>query len=367
VIKDTDEAYMDLALDLAEKGRETTSPNPMVGAVVVKDGRIVGKGYHEAVGGPHAEVNAINAAGVHARDAVLYVTLEPCNHTGRTPPCTEKIIAAGIRRVVIAMDDPNPGVTGGGRKYLKAHGIDLSLGVGEARANRLNEAFVTFARTGRPFVTVKCAATLDGRIATRNGDSKWVTGASARSYVHQLRRAVDAILVGIDTVRADDPRLTARTEEGPARDPVRIVIDPSLKIDEDARMLHLVSDAETIIVTGEKIDPAKAARLKKNRIRIWPMPLVKGKIDFNRLLDDLGKREVTHLLIEGGGGIIGSAFRAGIVDKALFFFAPKIMGGDDGVPICRGDGAPKMKDCIELTSIQTRLFDEDVLIEGYVK
>ena len=362
---------MALALDLAEKGRETTSPNPMVGAVVVKDGRVVGKGYHEAVGGPHAEVNAINVAGVHARDAVLYVTLEPCNHTGRTPPCTEKIIAAGIRRVVIAMDDPNPHVTGGGRKYLKAHGIDLSVGVGEVRANRLNEAFIKFARTGRPFVTVKCAATLDGRIATQNGDSKWVTGASARKYVHQLRRAVDAIMVGIDTVCADDPRLTARTEEGAARDPIRIVIDPSLRIDEDARMLHLASDAETILVTGlvtgEKIDSAKAARLKKNRIRIWPMPLVKGKIDFNRLLDDLGKRGVTHLLIEGGGGIIGSAFRAGIVDKALFFFAPKIMGGDDGVPICRGEGASKMQNCIQLTSIQTRLFDKDVLIEGYVE
>ncbi len=365
-MKSTDEAYMNRALDLAEKGRETTSPNPMVGAVVVKDGRIIGEGYHEAVGGAHAEVNAIDAAGSNARDAILYVTLEPCNHTGRTPPCTEKIIAAGIGRVVIAMNDPNPAVTGGGGEALKAHGIDVSWGVGETRARRLNEAFIKFVSTGRPFVTVKCAATLDGRLATQNGDSKWVTGASARKHVHRIRRTVDAIMVGIDTVCADNPSLTARIENKQARDPIRIVIDPTLRIDEEARLLHQVSDAETILVAGDQIDSEKAGRLEKNNVRIMTMPLTNGKLDFGHLMDHLGNREITSLLIEGGGGIIGSAFRAGIVDKALFFFAPKILGGDDGVPICRGSGATAMKDCIGLTSVETRRFDDDILIEGYV-
>ncbi len=357
---------MDRAFDLAEKGRGTTSPNPMVGAVVVKNGRIIGEGYHEAAGGAHAEVNAIDTAGSDARDAILYVTLEPCNHTGRTPPCTEKIISAGIGRVVIAMSDPNPGVTGGGGETLKAHGIDVTWGIGEARARRLNEAFIKFVTTGRPFVTVKCAATLDGRIATQNGDSKWVTGSAARAYVHRIRRTVDAIMVGIDTVYADNPRLTARIENKPTRDPIRVVIDPSLRIDEKARLLHQVSDAETILVTGDQIDPEKAARLNGNNVRIMAMPLENGKINLDRLMDRLGKEETTSLLVEGGGGIIGSAFRAGIVDKALFFFAPKIMGGDDGVPICRGRGAAAMKDCIGLTSVETRRFDDDILIEGYV-
>jgi len=365
-MKDTDEAYMERALDLAEKGRGTTSPNPMVGAVVVKNGRVIGEGYHDAAGSAHAEVNALDAAGASARNAVLYVTLEPCNHTGRTPPCTGKIISAGIKRVVIAMDDPNPNVTGGGGDALKSHGIEVSRGVCEARARRLNEAFIKFVRTGRPFVMVKCAATLDGRIATRSGDSKWVTGAAARAHVHRLRQAVDAIMVGIDTVCADNPSLTTRIERRQVRDPIRIVIDPSLRIDEDARLLHQVSDAETILIIGDPADPGKARRLSQRHIRIIPMPVVDGKIDLNRLMTHLGKREITSLLIEGGGGVIGSAFRAGIVDKALFFYAPKIMGGDDGVPICRGPGAATMKDCIGLTSVQTRQFDDDILIEGYV-
>ncbi len=368
---DTDAAYMRRALDLAAKGRGTTSPNPMVGAVVVKNGRIAGQGYHRAAGSAHAEVNALDDAGTDAGNATLYVTLEPCNHTGRTPPCTEKILAAGIKRVVIAMPDPNPRVAGGGGKYLQAHGVAVTWGICETEARRLNEAFIKFVRTGRPFVVVKCAATLDGRLATGNGDARWVTGTAAREHVHRLRCAVDAILVGIDTVCADDPRLTARAENttadpGRTCDPVRIVIDPFLRIDPAARMLNQTSDAETILVTGEEIDPLKAGDVKKKQARILSLPLIRGKIDFGHLMDRLGRLDITSLLIEGGGGMIGAAFRAGIVDKALFFFAPKIMGGDDGVPICRGPGAEKMKDCIGLTSVRTQRFDDDILIEGYV-
>ena len=366
MIKDIDEDYMDLAFELAEKGQGTTSPNPMVGAVVVKDGRIIGRGYHAAAGGAHAEVNAISDTGENAQGATLYVTLEPCNHTGRTPPCTEKIIAAGIRRVVVSMDDPNPHVKGGGIEHLKSHGIEVTCGVGKARAKRLNEAFIKFVRTGQPFVVVKCAATLDGWIATRTGDSKWVTGETARAYVHQLRHAVDAIMVGIGTVRADDPSLNTRLENKEGRDPARIVIDPTLSIDESARLLHIPSDAETILVTGEDIDFAKVDRLKKLGVNVIRMSLKNSFVDFNRLMVLLGEKNITSLLIEGGGGIIGSAIQAGIVDKLLFFFAPKILGGDDGVPICRGTGPAAMKNCLDLKSIQTRRFDDDVLIEGYV-
>ncbi len=361
-----DEDYMNLALELAEKGRGTTSPNPMVGAVVVKNGRIIGRGYHAAAGGAHAEVNAINSTGETAQGATLYITLEPCNHTGRTPPCTEKIITAKIRRVVVAMNDPNPHVKGGGIEYLKSHGIEVTCGVGEARAKRLNEAFIKFVRTGQPFVIVKCASTLDGWIATRTGDSKWVTGKTARAYVHQLRHAVDAIMVGIGTVRADDPSLNTRLEKKQGRDPARIVIDPMLSIDENARLLHIPSNAETILVTGEDIDFAKVNRIEKLGVNVMRMSMENGSVDFNRLMASLGAKNITSLLIEGGGGVIGSAFQAGIVDKALFFFAPKILGGDDGVPICRGAGPAAMKDCLDLKSIQTRRFDDDVLIEGYV-
>lgn len=372
--KDNDERHMALALELAEKGRGTTSPNPMVGAILVKDGRIIGKGYHAAAGELHAEVNAINSAKENPRGATLYVTLEPCNHTGRTPPCTQKIIAAAISRVVIAMKDPNPHVIGGGIKALKSHGIAVTCHIAEKRARRLNEAFIKFVQTRYPFVIVKCAATLDGWLATRTHDSKWVTGESARGYVHQVRHAVDAIMVGIGTVRADNPSLTTRlnhpmgnqmdNQEG--RDPVRIVIDPTLSIDSNARLLQIPSAAETILVVDKDIDAAKADRLRQRGITLATGLFTNASIDFIRLMGYLGNRQITSLLIEGGGGVIGSAFRGGIVDKCLFFFAPKILGGDDGVPICRGTGPTAMKDCLKLASVKTRRFGDDVLIEGYV-
>ncbi len=205
-----DRHFMKMALDLAVKGEGSTSPNPMVGAVVVKDGQVVGSGYHKIAGGPHAEVNALEAAGELAKGATLYVTLEPCNHTGRTPPCTRKILELGIERVVAAMKDPNEKVAGGGAEFLEQNGIRVTIGVCEEQARKLNEAFIKYIRTGRPFVMTKCAATLDGRIATRTGDSRWVTGETARRFVHRLRHRVDAIMVGINTIRTDDPSLTTR-------------------------------------------------------------------------------------------------------------------------------------------------------------
>ena len=356
---------MKMALTLAKKGQGYTSPNPMVGAVVVKDGKVEGSGYHQAVGLAHAEVNAIEDAGSQAKGATLYVNLEPCNHTGRTPPCTRKILAAGIRRVVVAMEDPNT-KAGGGAVFLKEHGIEVLTGVCEEPAKKLNEAFIKYVSTKQPFVLLKCAATLDGRIATRTGDSKWVTGEQARKFVHQLRHAVDAILVGVGTIHADDPRLTTRLESDKALDPVRIVLDTHLSISTSARILQLESNSDTILVTGNEVDPNKKRALEKNGVRFIKLPVKNDGIELQPLLDRLGKMGITSLLVEGGSRVIASAFRSGIVDKVLFFYAPKILGGDDGIPICQGPGPELMRGCIQVKNIRIQRFDDDVMIEGYI-
>ena len=362
-----DEHFMQMALDLAIKGEGFTSPNPMVGAVVVKGDRVVGDGFHEVVGGPHAEVNAIDAAGKQAAGATLYVTLEPCNHTGRTPPCTSKILDAGISRVVVAMPDPNVNVAGGGLEVLKQHGLEVVCGVCEAQARKLNEAFIAYVTTGRPFVIAKCAATLDGRIATRSGDSKWVTGEAARRFVHRVRHAVDAIMVGINTVRMDDPSLTTRLENGRGKDPVRIILDTHLSISPDARVLQQDSAADTILVAAKAVAQRKKAIIEKDGVRVIEAALKHDRIDIGALMAQLGAMEISSLLIEGGSQVLGSAFRAGIVDKVQFFFAPKILGGDDGIPICSGPGAKLMGQSIALKDTVVHRFDDDVLIEGYVE
>ncbi len=362
-----DAHFMQLALDLAIKGEGFTSPNPMVGAVVVKDGEVVGSGYHQAVGGPHAEVHAIDAAGSLANGATLYVTLEPCNHTGRTPPCTRKIVAAGIKRVVVATLDPNKRVAGGGAEFLRRRGIQVSLGICEAQARKLNEAFFKYIRTGRPFVIAKCAATLDGRIATRSGDSRWVTGDAARQFVHRLRHAVDAILVGINTVRIDNPSLTARPGDGEGRDPLRVVLDTYLSISTQARIFRQNSSADTILVCGPAAPMAKRAALEIIGARVIESPLKNELVDMDALMDQLGALEITSLLIEGGSRVMASAFGAGIVDKVLFFYAPKILGGDDGVPICSGPGPELMSQSVAVKDIAVHRFGDDVMIEGYIE
>ena len=360
-----DEHFMQMALEVAKQGRGYTSPNPLVGAVVVQNGVVVGRGFHQFAGGAHAEVHAIDAAGDAARGATLYVNLEPCNHTGRTPPCTHKILSAGLRRVVIAMRDPNPQVAGGGAEFLEGQGVEIICGVCEEQAQRLNEVFIKYIRTGRPFVTAKCAATLDGRIATRTGDSKWVTGEEARAFVHELRHAVDAIMVGVGTVAADDPLLTTRLKGRPSRDPIRIILDTRLRIAPTARVLHHCSEAETILVVGREVPASNRQRMPTTGVRVIDGELRDGRLDLDRLMDQLGRMGVTSILIEGGGRTLGSAFRSGIVDKVCFFYAPLLSGGDDGVPICSGAGAETMRDCIRLNHIRTRRFGDDVMIEGY--
>lgn len=362
----SDICFMKTALELAEKGRGCTSPNPMVGAVVVKDGRITGKGWHEFAGGLHAEVNALNDAGESAKGADLYVTLEPCNHYGRTPPCTQKILESGISRVIVAMNDPNPDVKGGGNEYLRAKGISVTTGVCEKEALVLNEAFVKYVRTKEPFVIVKCAATLDGRIATRTGDSKWVSGEESRSFVHELRHRADGIMVGIGTVVSDDPSLTTRMEGRKGKDPARIILDSRLSISENAKVLHLQSEADTIIVTGEDIAEDKKKKLKGKGIRVISAPLKNGRISLKQLMGRLGYIGITSLLIEGGSRVIASAFQARIVDKIMFFYAPKILGGDDGFPICSGPGPELMRQSIPIREMNILRFGEDVMIEGYI-
>ena len=362
-----DPFYMNIALELAEKGRGYTSPNPVVGAVVVKDGNIVGKGWHQMLGGAHAEVNALDHAGEQAREATIYVTLEPCHHHGRTPPCTERILSAGIRRVVIAAADPNPKVAGGGADYLKKQGLDIAMGVCEDKAKEQNEAFFKFIRTGRPFVILKCAATLDGRIATRTGDSKWVTGPASRQYVHELRHAADGIMVGIGTVKTDNPSLTTRLDEKKGADPHRIILDTRLSIPEDAKVLRIESASDTIIIFNKPDDPKKPERLTEKGIELIQAPLKDGLLDLSAVVDLLGRKDMTSLLIEGGSRVIGSVVRAGIADKIYFFYAPKILGGDDGIPVCSGPGPELMADSLPINNISVKRFDDDVLISGYVR
>ena len=362
-----DHDYMDMALDLALKGQGFTSPNPMVGAVVVKNGKVVGRGYHQAAGKPHAEVNALNDAGGEAKGATLYVNLEPCNHTGRTPPCTHQILSSGVQRVVVAMRDPNTDVKGGGIDFLEKNGINVSLGICEAQAKRLNEVFVKYIGTKRPFVILKCAATLDGRIATRTGDSKWVTNELSRGIVHQLRHAVDAILVGIHTINADDPSLTTRLPHGKGKDAIRIILDTNLSISPGAKVLRLDSDSDTILVAGKSAIKEKKSTFAANGVRVIEAVLKNKRIDMNPLMDQLGAMNISSLLIEGGSRVTASALNAGIVDKIMFFYAPKLTGGDDGVPICRGKGPELMADCIAVKNVTLQRFGDDVMIEGYIE
>jgi len=358
---------MNMALKLAELGRGYTSPNPLVGAVVVKDGNVVGSGYHRAAGGPHAEICAIEEAGLKARGATLYVTLEPCNHVGRTPPCTEAILRSGIKRVVIGTRDPNPDVKGGGVEFLREHGIEVITGILEKDVKRQNEFFIKYVTTKQPFVILKSALTLDGSIATSTGDSKWISNSASREFVHRLRHAVDAVMVGIGTIRRDDPRLTTRLKDVDSSDPIRIILDTRLTISPDSKVLNLDSDSDTIIVTGSNIDRERLKRLKRPGIDFMTAAVKDGLIELSPLMSILGKRGITSLLIEGGSRVNGSAISAGIVDKIILFYAPRILGGNDGFPLFTGKGVLNIRDTIRVSDIRVHQFEDDLMIEGYLK
>ncbi len=359
--------YMGRALELARIALGRTSPNPAVGAVLVKNGTVVGEGYTQPPGSWHAEVMALGQAGEKARDATMYVTLEPCCHQGRTPPCIQAIIAAGVREVHIALLDPNPLVDGRGKAGLEEAGIRVQMGEGQEEAAELNEAFIKHITTGLPFVVAKFASSLDGKIATRSGDSKWITGEEARHRVHEVRDTMDAVMVGVNTVLADDPQLTCRLDAEakgrPERQPVRVIIDSQGRTPPDARVLQC--PGRTVIATTRAIDPGRALALERAGAEVLLLPDRHGMVDLAALMEALGGKEITSILVEGGGTLLGSLLEEGLVDRVMAFVAPVLIGGRDAPSPMEGHGIPTMDHAIRLRHTRMELIGEDVLITGY--
>lgn len=359
-----DEEFMQRALALAARGLGRTSPNPAVGAVLVRGKTIIGEGFHRRAGLPHAEIVALQRVKGSARGATLYVNLEPCVHHGRTPPCTKAIIAAGVARVVVGMVDPNPVVRGRGIRQLRRAGIAVKTGVLREDCERLNEDFAVWIRTGRPFVTLKLAASLDGRIATASGDAKWISGEAARRWVQQLRNQVDAVLVGAETIRADDPQLTCRIRGG--RDPVRVILDGRFTINPEARVCVQRSTAPTIVVTTHDSEGTEKKRvLEQQGIEVWCFPGKSGRVELGPVLEALGKRGMKHVLIEGGGQVAATALAEGVVDKVLFFYGPLLLGGESR-PMIGCLGIRRLADAIRLQTVTVRQLGPDIVVTAYV-
>jgi diaminohydroxyphosphoribosylaminopyrimidine deaminase/5-amino-6-(5-phosphoribosylamino)uracil reductase len=352
-----DVALMRQALGLARRGLGRTSPNPAVGAVVVRRGQVVGRGFTRPAGGPHAEVVALADAGRAARGATLYVTLEPCAHHGRTPPCVDAVLAAGIERVVLGCRDPNPRVRGNGAERLRRAGVEVATGILESECAEAIRFFAKHAATGLPWATLKLAASLDGRIATHDGDSRWVTGEAARRYVHRLRNWHDAVLVGAQTVIADDPALTCRLRGG--RDPLRVVLDGRLRIPLGAGIVG----AGTLVLTGRGTKASKVAALRRRGVEVVELPHRGGVIAWRDALAEIGRRGLCSVLVEGGGGTAATALRGGGVDEVLFFYAPKLVGAD-GQPMIGPLGVSRMARALALTDAHWRRLGPDLLLRA---
>lgn len=359
-----DENFMRIALDLAEKGRGRVEPNPLVGAVIVNNGEIVGQGYHEYFGGPHAEVNAINAAGDRSKDATLYVTLEPCTHTGKTPPCVDAIKSSGIKRVVVAAVDPNPVNNGRGIKLLKDAGIEVMEKVLEEPARKLNAPFFKLITTKTPYIIAKWAMTLDGKIATRTGDSKWISSEESRKYAHQKRSVIDAIVVGLRTVLRDDPLLTCRIDGG--RNPKRVVVDAVAELPLDSRLVQTVKDADVFVATTQSAPPERIKKLEAAGCKIIELKEATEGVDVSSLIYALGKMNFTNVLIEGGGTLLGTFFDKKLVDRVMVFVAPHIVGGSEAKTPVMGDGVEKITDSLHLEDVTISRFGDDILIEGTI-
>ena len=358
-----DQVWMKRSLRLAEKGRGRTSPNPMVGAVLVKNGKVVGEGYHAKAGEDHAEIIALKQAGEEARGATLYLNLEPCTHYGKTPPCAPAVIRSGAKRVVIGMEDPNPLVKREGVESLRRAGLEVEVGVREKECRRLNEAYYKYIQKKEPFIILKVAATLDGKIAARDGDSKWISGEVSRRFVHRLRDQVDGVLVGIGTVLKDDPMLTARVRGG--RDPCRIILDSRLRMPEKAKVIA-ISPSKTIIFTTEAAPKDKIERLEKKNVRVLVLDSKEGRVNLKSCLSKLGEMEMMSLLVEGGSRINGSFLDENLIDKLLLFLSPKLIGDTQAGGIFGGKGVVNLKEAIALRELRTKRIGEDILIEGYL-
>jgi diaminohydroxyphosphoribosylaminopyrimidine deaminase / 5-amino-6-(5-phosphoribosylamino)uracil reductase len=359
---DFHEKMMRRALVLARRGVGKTAPNPAVGCVIVRDGVIVGEGWHKKAGTPHAEIHALRRAGDMAGNADVYCTLEPCAHFGKTPPCADALIEAGVARVFAGMVDPNPRVSGQGLERLRAAGIGVVTGILEKECRAMNEPFIKHVTTGLPFVVLKSAMTLDGKTATATGDAKWITNDRARRYVHKLRSQVDAIMVGVGTVIADDPLLTCRLPGG--RDPLRVVVDSTLRIPLNSRLLHLESRAGTLVAALSAGDVGKAAGIRERGAEVLFCRERGGRVDLQDLFARLGAMNVQSVLLEGGSALAGEALRLGLIDKLLLFFAPKLVGGE-APGLFAGQGVGRMADAIRLKNITYTRFAEDMLLQGY--
>ncbi|MBM4305935.1 MAG: bifunctional diaminohydroxyphosphoribosylaminopyrimidine deaminase/5-amino-6-(5-phosphoribosylamino)uracil reductase RibD [Deltaproteobacteria bacterium] len=358
-----DERWMRRALRLAEKGRGRTSPNPMVGAVLVREGRIVGEGYHMRAGEPHAEINALQKAGGEAKGATLYINLEPCTHHGKTPPCAPALIQAGIKRAVVGMEDPNPMVKGKGLEMLRTAGLQVEVGIFKEACQKLNEAFCKYIQTKEPFVILKIAATIDGKIATQHGESKWITGEKSRHLVHHLRNEADGILVGIGTILKDDPLLTARIRGG--KDAYRIVLDSHLRIPENAKIIDR-NPEKTIIATTELAPKEKIEGFEKRGVQVLILNSKEGKVNLRSLLLKLGEMGMMSLLVEGGNEVNGSFLEEGLFDKIFLFLSPRLLGGQ-ALGMFGGRGVEKLEETLFLNLVKIKKMGDDILFEGYPK
>lgn len=359
-----DEIYMQLALDLAKKGKGWTSPNPLVGAVLVKDGNIIGQGYHKLYGQPHAEVNAIASAKEDVKGATLYVTLEPCSHVGKTPPCSDLVIDKKIKRVVVGAFDPNPLVAGKGVESLRSAGIDVVTGVLKEKCLLVNEVFMKYIVTKEPFVVMKMAMSLDGKVATATGESQWISGESSRQQVHNLRHELSGIMVGVETIIRDDPKLTARSPN--SKNPVRIVVDSQLRIPLTSAVLAQQDTAKTIIATTEKSASQRREVVKQMGVEVIVIKENAGRVGLQELMKILGAMGIDSILLEGGAVLNFSALEEGIVDKVQIYIAPKIIGGKKAKTAVEGVGVTSLKEAFQLNRMTTNKVGEDVLIEGYL-
>ena len=357
------EQYMQQALDLAKTAMGHTSPNPMVGCVVAKNGKVVATGCHERYGEFHAERNALTRCKEDLTGADLYVTLEPCCHQGKTPPCTDIIIERKIGRVFVGAMDPNPKVDGGGIKILREHGIEVITGILEQECLALNEIFFHYITTGLPYVAMKYAMTLDGKIASANGDSKWVTGEKAREHVHFLRKKYSAILAGIDTVLADDPLLNCRTEEGV--DPIRVICDSHLRLPMDSQIVKTAGKIRTIAAYTDAEEETKK-KLESTGVELLQISEKNGHVDLEKLIRTLGEKKIDSILVEGGGNIHGSLLQTGLVNRVYAYIAPKLIGGKDALSPVGGDGIEKMKDAVVLQNQEILRLGADYCIRGDV-
>jgi diaminohydroxyphosphoribosylaminopyrimidine deaminase/5-amino-6-(5-phosphoribosylamino)uracil reductase len=363
-MKKNHEYFMRLAMQLALKAKGKTSPNPMVGALVVKNGRIVGRGFHEKAGLSHAEIIALDEAAEKVEGAKLYVTLEPCSHFGRTPPCVHRIISSGIKEVIVGMVDPNPLNNGRGINTLRQNKIKVEVGFLEEELRKINEPFIKYISKRIPFVTVKVAQSLDGKIATRTGDSKWITSDKSRGFAHRIRSQYDAIMVGVNTARKDNPRLDAWFSK---KHPVKIVVDSQLSIPQNANLFSGKSQVVIVTLPVRSGQETENRKLLTAKAKILEVKEKDGQVNLKDMMKRLARMEITSILVEGGGTLIGSLFDDNLVDKILCFISPKIIGGKDAISSVVGRGISRMDQAIRLKNVKFKRFGEDILVEGYVK